>query len=73
MDIVVEKEEIIRRLNSLDDPDVIERIKRIKKREAEPFDFEKERANGLTLDEARKSTKEFLASLPWKGRIASMA
>jgi len=36
------------------------------KGETEPFDFEKEWANGITSDELRKSIKEFLSSLPWK-------
>ena len=66
MDITVEKKEIIRWVNSLDNPAVIEQLKRIKKRETEPFDFEKEWKNGITSNELRKSTKEFLASLPWK-------
>ena len=66
MDIAVEKKEIIRWVNSLDNPAVIEQLKRIKKRETEPFDFEKEWKNGITSNELRKNTKEFLASLPWK-------
>ena len=66
MDIAVEKSEIIKWINSLDNPTIIEQIKRIKKRDTESFDFEKEWANGITSDELRKSTKEFLESLPWK-------
>ncbi len=66
MDIVAEKKEIIRLLNSLENPVVIEQIKRIKERDTRSFDFEKEWADGITSDELRKSTKEFLASLPWK-------
>jgi hypothetical protein len=66
MDIAVEKNEIIKWINSLDNPVVIEQIKRIKKRETETFDFEKEWENGITSDELRKSTKEFLKSLPCK-------
>ena len=66
MDIAVEKSELIKWINSLDNPTIIEQIKRIKKRESEPFDFEKEWANGISIEEARKSTKEFLSSLPWK-------
>lgn len=66
MDIAVEKKEIIRWVNSLDNPSVIKQLQQIKKKDAEPFDFEKEWKNGITSDELRKSTKEFLASLPWK-------
>jgi len=66
MDIAVEKIEIIKWINSLENPTIIEQIKRIKKRETGAFDFEKEWQNGITSDELRKSTKEFLNSLPWK-------
>lgn len=66
MDIAVEKKEIIRWIDSLDNPHILEQIKQIKKKEDERFDFEKEWENGITVEEARKSTKEFLASLPWK-------
>ncbi len=66
MDIAVEKKEIIEWVNSLDNPVVIQQIRNIQKRNTEPFDFEKEWAKGITIDEARKSTKEFLKSLSWE-------
>lgn len=66
MDIAVEKKEIVKWLNSLDNPAVIEQIKQIKKRNTEPFDFEKEWENGISIDEARKKTADFIKSLPWK-------
>jgi len=66
MDIAVEKTEIIKWINSLENPTIIEQIKRIKKRETEPFDFEKEWAKGMTIEDARKKTSDFIDSLPWK-------
>lgn len=36
------------------------------KKKDERFDFEKEWENGITVEEARKNTKDFIASLPWK-------
>lgn len=66
MDIAVEKKEIIKWINSLDNPIVIEQIKSIKEQETEPFDFEKEWANGITIEEARKKTHDFIKNLPWK-------
>lgn len=65
MDFAIDKKEIIRWINALDNPYVIEQIKEIKK-EDERFNFEKEWENGIPIAEARKNTKEFLASLPWK-------
>lgn len=66
MDIAVEKKEIIKWINSLDNPAVIEQIKRIKRKETAPFDFEEEWKRGVTIDEARKKTSDFIKSLPWK-------
>lgn len=66
MDIAVEKKELIKWINSLDNPDVIQQIKHIQERNTEPFDFEKEWTKGITIDEARKKTSDFIKSLPWK-------
>lgn len=66
MNITTEKKEIIKWINSLDNPVVIEQIKFIKKRDTEPFDFEKEWAKGKTIQEAREETSKFIKSLPWK-------
>lgn len=66
MDIAVEKKELIKWINSLDNPVVIQQIKNIQKGNTESFDFEKEWAKSITSDELKKSTKEFLKSLPWE-------
>lgn len=65
MNITAEKNEIIQWIDSLDNPSIIERIKMIKKEE-QSFHFDKEWEKGVSVSEARKSTKEFLSSLPWK-------
>lgn len=66
MDITSEKEEIIKWINSLDNPVVIEQIKNIKSRDTASFDFEKEWENSVPIKEARKKTADFIKSLPWK-------
>ena len=42
MDIAVEKKEIIKWINSIDSPVILEQIKNIQKNDTVPFDFEKE-------------------------------
>lgn len=54
MDIAVEKKEIIKWINSLENPIVIEQIKSIKNRDTGFFDFEEEWKRSITIDEARK-------------------
>ncbi|GEM_PF-459167 len=66
MNIAVEKKEIIKWINSLENPVILEQIKSIKKRDTEPFDFEKEWATGVSIEEARKKTSDFIKSLPWE-------
>ncbi len=66
MDIAVEKKEIIKWINSIENPVILEQIKNIKKRDSVPFDFEKEWESGITIEEARKKTSDFIKSLPWK-------
>lgn len=64
MNIAAEKNEIIKWINSLENPIIIEQINRIRKKEK--FDFEKEWSESMTIDEARKKTSDFIKSLPWK-------
>lgn len=64
MNIAAEKNEIIKWISSLENPVIIEQINRIRKKEN--FDFEKEWSEGMTIDEARKKTSDFIKSLPWK-------
>ncbi|MCS3871008.1 hypothetical protein J3D55_003924 [Chryseobacterium ginsenosidimutans] len=64
MNISAEKNEIIKWINSLENPSIIEEINKIRKRKS--FDFEKEWERGISIDEARKRTSEFIKSLDWK-------
>lgn len=57
MDIAVEKKEIIKWINSLENPIVIEQIKSIKNRDTGFFDFEEEWKRSITIDEARKKKR----------------
>lgn len=65
MNITAEKNEIIEWINSLDDLVVIEKIKSIK-RDSQPFDFDKEWKKAITIEQARKRSKEYISGLPWK-------
>lgn len=64
MNLSAEKNEIIKWVQSLDNPVLIEEINKIRKRKA--FDFEKEWKEGITISEARKKTSDFIKSLDWK-------
>lgn len=64
MNITAEKNEIIKWVNSLENPVIIEQINKIRKKE--PFDFEKEWARSITSGELKQHTKEFLKSLHWE-------
>ena len=50
----MKKKEIIKWINSIDNPVILEQIKNIQKSDTVPFDFEKEWENGMTIEEARK-------------------
>lgn len=62
----MKKKEIIKWINSIDNPVILEQIKNIQKSDTVAFDFEKEWENGITIEEARKKTSEFIKSPPWK-------
>lgn len=64
MDIVAEKEILIQWIKAIDNPEIISKIKDIKKEE--DFDFEKEWKEGITIKEAREKTADFIDSLDWK-------
>lgn len=64
MNISAEKQEIIKWIQSLENPILIEQINKIRKKK--PFDFEKEWNDGITISEARKKTSDFIKSLDWK-------
>ncbi len=64
MDIVAEKEILIQWIKAIDNPEIISKIKDIKKEE--DFDFEKEWKEGISIIEAREKTADFIDSLDWK-------
>lgn len=64
MNISAEKNEIIKWINSLENPDIIDEINTIRLRKS--FDFEKEWKRGISGEELKKRTKEYIKSLPWK-------
>ena len=64
MNLAAEKNEIIKWINSLENPAIIEEINKIRKRK--DFDFEKEWQRGITGEELKKRAKEYLKNLPWK-------
>lgn len=64
MNLSVEKNEIIKWVQSLENPVLIEEINKIRKKKE--FDFEKEWERSISGDELKTKTKDFLQSLPWK-------
>lgn len=64
MNLTTQKSELIKWINSIEDVTILKELERIKSETT--FDFEKEWSKGVSLDEARKKTKDFIKSLPWK-------
>lgn len=64
MNLSAEKTEIIKWIQSLENPALIEEINKIRKRKT--FDFEKEWERGISVEELRARTRDFIKALPWK-------
>lgn len=64
MEIATQKKEIIDWILSLEDQTVLNEIESLKRQVN--FDFDEEFKKGLTVEEFRKRTTEFIKSLPWK-------
>jgi len=64
MSLASEKSEIIKWIHTLENPAVIDELKKIRNKNS--FDFEKEWERGISGEELKKRTKEFLKTLPWK-------
>lgn len=64
MNLASEKSELIKWINSLENPSIIAELNKIRKREH--FDFEKEQERGISGEEMKKRTTDFLKTLPWK-------
>jgi hypothetical protein len=64
MDLLIQKQEIIDWITTLDNPVIINDVYLIK--EKSNFDFKEAFEKGMTSEEFRKTTTEFIHSLPWK-------
>jgi hypothetical protein len=64
MNLTAQKSELIKWINSIEDVTILKKIEVIKSETS--FDFEKEWARSISINEARKKSKEFISSLPWK-------
>ena len=68
MEIATQKKEIIDWILAIEDQAVLNEIEVLKKQNS--FDFDEEFKKGLTVEEFRKRTTEFIKSLPWKKQIS---
>ena len=64
MNLAAEKQEIIKWIESLENPVLIDQINKIRKKKS--FDFEKEWERSISGEELKKRTKDYLKTLPWK-------
>ena len=64
MNIATQKDNLIKWIQTVEDVAILKKIESIKSEET--FDFEKEWARSISIDEARKKSKEFIKTLPWK-------
>lgn len=64
MNIATQKDNLIKWIQTIEDATILKKIESIKSEET--FDFEKEWARSVSLEEARKKSQEFIKTLPWK-------
>jgi len=64
MDLATQKKDLIKWIHSIEDSDVLKKLESIKSEET--FDFDKEWERGISIEEARNKSKEFIKSLPWE-------
>lgn len=64
MSLASEKSEIIKWIHTVENPAIIDELKKVISKNS--FDFEKEWKEGITISEARKKTSDFIKSLNWK-------
>ena len=64
MNIATQKDNLIKWIQTIENSKILNKIESIKSEET--FDFEKEWARSISVEEARKKSKEFIKSLPWK-------
>ncbi|WP_396183772.1 hypothetical protein [Flavobacterium sp.] len=64
MNLTTQKSELIKWINSIEDVAILKKLEVLKSETT--FDFEKEWARGISVEDARKKSKEFIKTLPWK-------
>jgi hypothetical protein len=64
MNIATQKSELVKWINSIEDVTILKKIEEIKATQS--FDFEKEWARSITIEEARKKSDKFIKTLSWK-------
>jgi hypothetical protein len=64
MDIAIQKAELIEWIGSLTDEAIIKDIMAVKTKKE--FDFEKEWAKSVSIENALERSKHFISALPWK-------
>ena len=64
MNIVTQKENLIKWIQTIEDSKILNKLESIKSEDT--FDFEKEWARSISGDELREKTKKYIKSLPWK-------
>lgn len=64
MEILAQKKEIIDWILSIEDQTVLNEIEMLRKQSI--FDFDEEFKKGISGEELKKRTTEFIKKLPWK-------
>ena len=68
MEILAQKKELVDWILKLENKEILNDIYNLKKQNT-TFNFEEDFANGITSDELKAKTTEFLRTLPWKKQI----
>lgn len=64
METLTQKKELIDWIKSIEDEAVLNKLAEIKRETT--FDFDKEFKRGISGEEFKKRTSEYIKSLPWK-------
>lgn len=64
MNVLTRKNELIKWISSIEDIAILNEIEKIK--QYKTFDFDKEFERGISGDELKKKTTQFIKNLPWK-------
>lgn len=63
MNVLTRKTELIKWISSIEDLAILNEIEKIKQHKT--FDFDKEFERGISGDELKKRTTQFIKTLPW--------